>query len=86
MITAFSFKEIDMTVQGAEFRDKNIQVTLNKDVEWGSTTYPAGKVITPDREFLDYLIAGGLAEEYGSKYGEHPPDIRTRSIDNNKTE
>lgn len=75
-----------MTVQGAEFKDKNIQVTLTQDVKWGSTTYPAGKVITPDREFLDYLIAGGLVEEYGQKYGEHPPDIRTRSIDNNKTE
>jgi len=75
-----------MTVQGAEFKDKNIKVTLTQDVKWGSTTYPAGKVITPDREFLDYLIAGGLVEEYGSKYGEHPPDIRTRSIDTGKNE
>jgi hypothetical protein len=75
-----------MTVQGAEFRNKNIQVTLTQDVKWGSTTYPAGKVITPDREFLDYLIAGGLVKEYGQKHGEHPPDIRTRSIDTSKNE
>lgn len=76
-----------MTVQGAEFRRKNTKVTLTQDVEWGSTTYPAGKVIRPDREFLEYLIAEGLVEEYGNKkHGEQKPDIRTRTFDNNKSE
>lgn len=53
------------------------QVTLKRDVKWGSTTYPADAVIMPDRDFKKYLVKHNLIKE-----GEKQPDVRTRSNTN----